>query len=89
MSDEEKRREYDSSEPFDDSLPTGKEPIDQFYKVYGDIFSNNSKYSVRKDIPNFGDDNTPIKQVFNFYNWWYKSYESWRTFPQGTQKKLS
>ena len=82
LMDEEKRREYDSSEPFDDSMPSGKETAEEFFKVYGKIFTNNSKFSVKREVPDLGNENTPIQQVFQFYDWWYKSFVSWRSWPQ-------
>ena len=89
LSDEEKRKQYDSTDNFDESIPTGKEPPEQFYKVYGEVFERNARWSVSRDVPKLGDDSTDIKQVYAFYDWWYKSFQSWRSFPDEEEYDLS
>jgi len=89
LMNEEKRRDYDSLEPFDDSLPKGKEPTELFFKVYGGAFENNAKFSISKEVPKLGSENTSITEVFAFYDWWYKVFQSWRTFPDDDEFDLS
>ncbi|XP_042408070.1 dnaJ homolog subfamily C member 2-like [Zingiber officinale] len=77
--DPEKRRIYDSTDEFDDDIPTDCTPQD-FFKVFGPAFMRNGKWSVNQPIPSLGDDNTPIIDVDSFYNFWY-TFKSWREFP--------
>ncbi|XP_058732119.1 uncharacterized protein LOC131603717 isoform X2 [Vicia villosa] len=81
-----KRRIYDSTDEFDDEIPTDCAPQD-FYKVFGPAFMRNGRWSVTQPIPSFGDDKTSIKEVDNFYNFWY-SFKSWREFPQADEFDL-
>ncbi|KAL6209045.1 hypothetical protein ACLB2K_019988 [Fragaria x ananassa] len=74
-----KRRIYDSTDEFDDEIPTECAPQD-FFKVFGPAFMRNGRWSVNQPIPFLGDDNTLLKEVDEFYNFWY-SFRSWREFP--------
>ncbi|KAI4298970.1 hypothetical protein L6164_032473 [Bauhinia variegata] len=81
-----KRRIYDSTDEFDDEIPTDCAPQD-FYKVFGPAFMRNGRWSVGQPFPTLGDDNTPLKEVDNFYNFWY-SFKSWREFPHADEFDL-
>lgn len=81
-----KRRIYDSTDEFDDEIPTDCAPQD-FFKVFGPAFMRNGRWSVSQPIPSLGDDKTPIKEVDNFYNFWY-SFKSWREFPHADEFDL-
>ncbi|QCD76439.1 dnaJ homolog subfamily C member 2-like [Vigna unguiculata] len=81
-----KRRIYDSTDEFDDEIPTDCAPQD-FFKVFGPAFMRNGRWSVNQPIPTLGDDNTPLKDVDNFYNFWY-SFKSWREFPHADEFDL-
>ncbi|KAK7328307.1 hypothetical protein VNO77_22410 [Canavalia gladiata] len=81
-----KRRIYDSTDEFDDEIPTDCAPQD-FFKVFGPAFMRNGRWSVSQPIPSLGDDNTPIIEVDNFYNFWY-SFKSWREFPHADEFDL-
>ncbi|CBI27260.3 unnamed protein product, partial [Vitis vinifera] len=74
-----KRRIYDSTDEFDDEIPTDCEPQD-FFKVFGPAFMRNSRWSVNQPVPTLGEENTPLKEVDMFYNFWY-CFKSWREFP--------
>lgn len=78
-----RRRIYDSTDEFDDEIPTDCAPQD-FYKVFGPAFMRNGRWSVNQPIPSFGDDSTPLKEVDSFYNFWY-SFKSWREFPHADE----
>jgi len=59
----EKRRAYDSQNEFDDTIPTGNEKPEKFYKLYGDCFKLNGRFAVKTPVPELGDDDTPIEEV--------------------------
>jgi len=78
LQDSKKRQQYDSSRPFDDATPSSFNPRGQdFYKVFAEVFQRNSRFSVRKPVPQLGDASTEVDEVKNFYNFW-GCYESWR-----------
>ncbi|XP_071730565.1 uncharacterized protein [Rutidosis leptorrhynchoides] len=79
LMDPVRRRIYDSTDEFDDEIPTDCSPQD-FFKVFGPAFMRNGRWSVVQPIPSLGDDNTPLKEVDAFYNFWF-SFKSWREFP--------
>ncbi|KAJ0027628.1 hypothetical protein Pint_34879 [Pistacia integerrima] len=81
-----KRRIYDSTDEFDDEIPSDCSPQD-FYKVFGPAFMRNGRWSVSQPIPSLGDESTPLKEVDNFYNFWY-SFKSWREFPHADEFDL-
>ena len=70
LMDPVRRRIYDSTDEFDDEIPTECAPQD-FFKVFGPAFLRNGRWSVTQPIPSLGDENTPIKEVDSFYNFWY------------------
>ena len=67
LTDLTKRRAYDSQNEFDDSLPTGREKLEDFYKVYGSLFKANGRFAVKTPVPELGDDETPMEKVDVFY----------------------
>ncbi|EGC37691.1 hypothetical protein DICPUDRAFT_29919 [Dictyostelium purpureum] len=80
LSDLKKRRAYDSSEPFDDDLPSAEDvESGNFYKVFEPVFEMNSRWSSIQPAPKLGDDKTPYDRVVKFYNFWW-SFKSWRDF---------
>ncbi|KAF7803610.1 dnaJ-like protein subfamily C member 2 [Senna tora] len=81
-----KRRNYDSTDEFDDEIPTDCAPQD-FFKVFGPAFMRNGRWSVNQPIPSFGHNDTPLKEVDNFYNFWY-TFKSWREFPHADEFDL-
>ncbi|KGN57602.1 dnaJ homolog subfamily C member 2 [Cucumis sativus] len=81
-----KRRIYDSTDEFDDEIPTDCAPQD-FFKVFGPAFMRNGRWSVNQSVPSLGDDKTPLKVVDDFYNFWY-AFKSWREFPHADEFDL-
>lgn len=75
-----KRRSYDSIDPeFDDNLPTSAEIKEDYFEIFNFFFDLNSRWSEKKKVPEFGDDNSTRDHVENFYNFWY-NFESWREY---------
>jgi len=81
-----KRRIYDSTDEFDDEIPTDCAPQD-FFKVFGPAFMRNGRWSVNQTVPSLGDEKTSLKEVDSFYNFWY-SFKSWREFPHADEFDL-
>ncbi|EOA20121.1 hypothetical protein CARUB_v10000399mg [Capsella rubella] len=75
-----KRRIFDSTDEFDDEVPTDCAPQD-FFKVFGPAFKRNARWSSASHVPDLGDENTPLKEVDRFYSYWY-GFKSWREFPE-------
>lgn len=95
LSNEQKRRAYDSQLPFDESIPTeaqvekalSKGP-ERYLKMYDKVFKRNARFAVKKPVPEIGDMNTPIEQVHRFYEYWV-NFDSWRDFTGvGTDRKV-
>ncbi|KAK9863220.1 hypothetical protein WJX84_011390 [Apatococcus fuscideae] len=86
LSDPAKRREYDSVDDFDDTLPYECQPAD-FFKVFAPAFRRNSRWSEAQPVPQVGDDDTPYKEVDKFYNFWF-SFKSWREFPHPDEEDV-
>ncbi|GMH76988.1 hypothetical protein TrLO_g5942 [Triparma laevis f. longispina] len=109
LSNPEKKRTYDSSANFDDSIPPADLKERKFYAMFGECFVRNQRFAVIKEAkktnrrksnsgknatppvdpnycPPFGDDNTPIEQVNQFYQYWI-NFESWRDFTLAASKK--
>ncbi|XP_054803477.1 uncharacterized protein LOC129306776 [Prosopis cineraria] len=81
-----KRRIYDSTDEFDDEIPTDC-TLQDFFKVFGPAFMRNGRWSVNQPVPSLGDNKTPLKEVDNFYSFWY-TFKSWREFPHADEFDL-
>jgi DnaJ homolog subfamily C member 2 len=79
LSDPVKRREYDSTDAFDDSLPESCKEED-FFVVFGSAFHRQARWSERSQVPDFGDASAEYAKVQQFYDFWY-GFKSWREFP--------
>ncbi|CAF2063808.1 unnamed protein product [Brassica oleracea var. botrytis] len=58
-----------------------------FFKVFGPAFKRNARWSVNTRVPDLGDENTPVKEVDSYYNFWY-AFKSWREFPEEEEHDL-
>lgn len=86
LSDPAKRRVYDSTDEFDDEVPTDCAPED-FFKVFGPVFMRNGKWSVNQPVPSLGNEKTLYSEVDSFYDFWY-TFKSWREFPHADEFDL-
>ncbi len=58
------RRKFDSSLPFDDSIPSEEYDTiteDNFFELFEPVFRRNARFAKKKPVPNIGDDETPIE----------------------------
>lgn len=82
LTDPVRKRRYDSTLPFDDSMPAADVVNDDnFFKLYDACFENNARFSEIKPVPTIGDINTPIDEVYKFYKFW-DDFKTWREFTQ-------
>ncbi len=78
------RKRYDSSLPFDDTIPseTAHDINDKnFYDLFEPVFRRNARFAKKKPVPSIGDPEMPIELVYKFYKYW-DNFESWRDFSQ-------
>lgn len=95
LSDPVKRRKYDSTLPFDDSLTKESEcsvvtelrqagePAEadaEFYDLFFPVFQRNSKWSIKQPVPELPKpEEQDVKVVQEFYKFWF-NFDSWRDF---------
>ena len=78
LMDPVKRRNFDSTDEFDDDVPT-ECTAEEFFKVFGPVFMRNGKWSSQSP-PVLGENGTSIVDVDVFYEFWW-AFKSWREFP--------
>jgi len=82
LTDPARKKKYDSSLPFDDTIPKKDGfAADKFFQIFGDCFNSNARFSNIKPVPSLGDKNTPIEDVYKFYKFW-DDFKTWREFSQ-------
>jgi len=81
LQDLSKKKKYESSRPFDDSIPAaGEGSTDKsFFKVYTKVFQSNARFSSITPVPTLGGADSSVEDVDNFYSFWL-SFKSWREF---------
>ncbi|CAH0515549.1 unnamed protein product [Peronospora belbahrii] len=93
LMDPQKKRAYDSQCDFDEWIPSGNEKLAEndpngdgksFYQVYGPVFQANARFSVNQPVPMLGTDESPIDEVYAFYDFWNK-FDSWRDFTHDSE----
>jgi len=80
-----KRKRYDSSLPFNDTIPREEDIVDiseeAYYELFEPVFRRNALFARKKPVPNLGDPTTPLEQVLKFYKYW-DNFDTWRDFSQ-------
>ena len=89
LTDAARRRGYDSSIDFDESLPKESAGSSEktFFSVYGPVFDANARFSTIRPVPKLGNMSTPDADVLEFYDFW-NSFSSWREFPELNENSL-
>jgi len=91
LSDPAKRREFDSLDPFDDSLPKESacaNDADEFIRQFSAAFARNAKWSVKQPVPPFPEGMDASDAVVDaFYSFWF-SFKSWREFPHPDEEDV-
>lgn len=79
LSDPENKQIYDSTLPFDDSIPSRSELRTRgFFKTLEKVFQRNARFSEGADpVPELGAADSDLEKVYDFYEYWY-NFESWR-----------
>eukprot|EP00727_Mastigamoeba_balamuthi_P011839 m51a1_g7278 putative myb domain-containing protein (631) ;mRNA; r:5111-7480 len=81
LSNPEQRQIFDSTETFDDRIPSEREAEEgDFFSTFAPVFERNQRWSSVERVPELGDMWTPWDDVVAFYDFWY-SFKSWREFP--------
>ena len=64
-----KRRAYDSVDPlFDDEIPDViKDNSKDFISTFAPVFERNARWSMKKSMPKFGNDDSTRDEVDKFY----------------------
>ncbi|KAH7615639.1 hypothetical protein Ndes2526B_g09614 [Nannochloris sp. 'desiccata'] len=89
LCDLQKRREFDSVDTFDDSLPNEVDATspEDFFKFFGAAFKRNSRWSINQPAPELGDIDTDMDHVDAFYDFWF-SFKSWREIPHPDEEDV-
>ena len=84
-----KKRRYDSTRVFNDSIPEKFDASkEDFYEVFDQVFKRNAFFSKIKPVPKLGTSKDSINKVLNFYKFW-DNFESWREFQHDDEYDLA
>ena len=77
-----RRRQFDSVDAEADVEPPSKKETKSgdFYKLWGPVFESEARFSKTEPTPRLGNAETSQEDVENFYDFWLKHFDSWRTF---------
>lgn len=77
----QKRRSFDSIDPVfkDPAPPSNDHTKKHFFKVFGEAFALEARFSEKLPVPVIGGPDDPRESVEKFYDFWY-NFESWREF---------
>lgn len=88
LSDPVKKKKYDSTLPFNDSIPKQEDISDEtFYDLFDEVFKRNARFAKKKPVPNIGNPETPLAEVNKFYKYW-DNFDTWREFSQYDEYNL-
>lgn len=89
LSNPERRRQFDSVDPFYDifetDVPTAsqvqkaKNPEKFFFQSFGPVFEREARFSRKQPVPLLGSFDDTKAAVEGFYDFWY-NFDSWRSF---------
>lgn len=86
LSNDDKRKAYDSQLDFDETIPTetetreaSKRGTEAFCALYDPVFKTNARFALKKPVPSIGGLDTNISAVQKFYEYWI-NFDSWRDF---------
>ncbi|CCO35009.1 Zuotin OS=Schizosaccharomyces pombe (strain 972 / ATCC 24843) GN=zuo1 PE=1 SV=2 [Rhizoctonia solani AG-1 IB] len=87
LSNAEKRRQFDSCDPYflslEDDTPSAadmaKRKPEDFFKEFGPVFEREARFSKKEPVPMLGAIDATKDEVEGFYNFWY-NFDSWRSF---------
>ena len=80
LSNPKKRRDFDSLDEFDDSIPSFDAASgEDFLQTFAPVFTRNSRWSEVQPAPLLGEADAPFEEVAVFYNFWF-GFKSWRDF---------
>jgi len=71
LSNPKKRRDFDSLDEFDDSIPSFDAASgEDFLQTFAPVFERNSRWSEVQPAPLLGEADAPFEEVAVFYNFW-------------------
>ncbi|RDX45577.1 DnaJ-domain-containing protein [Lentinus brumalis] len=89
LSNPERRRQFDSVDPFyelfETDVPTQSQvtkhrnPEKYFFESFGPVFEREARFSKKQPVPLLGAIDDPKEKVEAFYDFWY-NFDSWRSF---------
>ncbi|OBA27893.1 DnaJ-domain-containing protein [Hanseniaspora valbyensis NRRL Y-1626] len=79
LTNDNKRKQYDSCDPKTDVLPPKQGSKYDFYEAWGPVFDSEARFSKKPYNVSLGDASSSKEDVEKFYAFWNR-FDSWRTF---------